>query len=105
MSEVLIQNTRRSHVAYDAVVFDISGVVTDFDVAANSDLFANINVARELTLRTTQSIDVKFNSSSNKAIPLLKNEGIDMTEIPVTNVFISTTNKGSWVRIWITGYN
>lgn len=103
--ETAIQDYRRSHISYASVVFDISGAVTDFDVKANSDLFTRINVARELTLRTTKNLDVKFNSIDGDAISLLKSEGIDMTEIPITNIYLTTTTQGAWVRIWIIGYN
>lgn len=100
------QDYRKSHMAYDAVVLDISGAVTDLNVMETTDLFDNIHVARELTLRTTKRIDVKFNDSANKPIPLLKTEGIDIDDgFPVTNVFITTTSEGGWVRIWIKGYN
>jgi len=100
-----IQNYRRSIVRYASVVFDISGIVEDLDVRANSTLFDNVEVARELCLRTTQAIDIRFNSPTNDQITLFKGEGIDMGEIPITNVYITTTAEGGFVRLWVTGYN
>ena len=100
-----IQDYRRSHVQYASVLLDISGTTSDVDVKSVSSLFDNVHVARELVLRTTQAIDIKFNDTANDIITLYKNEGIDMTEIPVENVYISTGNKGAMVRIWITGWN
>jgi len=100
-----IQNYRRSIVRYASVVFDISGIVEDLDVKANSTLFDNVEVARELCLRTTQPIDIKFNSPTNDQITLFKGEGIDMGEIPISNVYITTTSEGGFVRLWVTGYN
>lgn len=100
-----IQDYRRSHVQYAAVLVNITGTTVDVDLKEVSSLFDNVHVARELVLRTTEAIGVKFNANDNDTITLYKNEGIDMTEIPVENVFISTTNKGSQVRIWITGWN
>jgi hypothetical protein len=100
-----IQNYRRSVVKYASVVFDITGIVEDLDVKANSTLFDNVEVARELCLRTTQPIDIRFNSPINDQITLFKGEGIDMGEIPISNVYITTSAVGGFVRLWIVGYN
>lgn len=100
-----LQNYRRSIIRYASVTFDISGIVEDLDVKANSTLFDNVEVARELCLRTTQAVDIKFNDSANDKISLFKNEGIDMTDIPITNIYITTTSKGGVIRMWVTGYN
>lgn len=100
-----IQNYRRSIIRYASVTFDISGIVEDLDVKANSTLFDNVEVARELCLRTTQPIDIRFNDPANNQIVLFKGEGIDMTDIPISNLYITTSSEGGFVRIWIIGFN
>lgn len=100
-----VQDCRRSNIQYAAVTVDISGVVTDLSLRDTTALFDKVEVARELVLRNTEAVAVKLNSVDNDSIDLFKNEGINMSGIPVADVYVTTSSKGAKVRIWITGWN
>lgn len=94
----------RSYVRYAAVTIDFSSSETNFSVKNNTDLFNNIKWARELVLRTSKAVGVKFNKTTEDEIDLYAGEGINMSGIPIEDIFL-TTNTNPVVRIWIVGWN
>lgn len=74
--------------------------VTDFDVTIDGDMFENVTTAQYIQVRNNDGsniIGVKLNSTTNGAISVAANGGelvIDR-QIPITNLFITTTTGHS----------
>jgi hypothetical protein len=100
-----IQDFRRSSITYDAITLEVSAHVTDLNIKDNTELFNKIEVARELVFRNTDPVAVRLNSISNAAIDLLEGEGINMSGVPISNIYLSTGDRSSLIRIWILGWN
>ena len=100
-----IQDIRRSNIKYAAVTINITGIVTDLSLKDNTQLFNSVEYGRELVLRNSESILIRFNSNSDDTIELLSNEGINMSGVPVSDIYITTTSAGAKIRVWMVGWN
>jgi hypothetical protein len=95
----------RAWVDYASVSLSIESAITDLNVQANSTLFSRIKLGREILIKTDKQIAVKLNLATNDAIDLLDGEALPIAGIPISNIFITTTAAGAFVRIIILGWN
>jgi hypothetical protein len=94
----------RSSANYAAVTLHVSGDISDYSLKENSFLFNKVRWARELVIRNSAPVTVKFNSVDNDPIDLFTNEGINMSGMPVGDIIIGA-GDGAIIRIWIVGWN
>ena len=86
---------------YDNVEF-ATGIVTDYDVAANqATCFHAVTTARFCSIRTDADITVKFNLSTNEAITISANTTFNVDTLEITNIFITAAASAN-VKIFLT---
>lgn len=95
----------RPNVGYASITLTLSGGLTDYDVKANTALFDRINYGREFVLRNIGDVSIKFNDPLNDSIDLYTHEGINMSGVPVSNIYITTYSGNVLVRVWMVGWN
>lgn len=95
----------RAGIVYAAITLHVSGAVSDYDVKENTYLFDKLTYGREIVIRSTGAISVKFNAVTNDPVDLFANEGINTSGLPVSNIFITSTGGESVVRVWMVGWN
>jgi hypothetical protein len=91
---------------YESIEFNVSTGQTNYDVASNQATFGTIfgegkvvpSPAREMILRTDQTITVKLNSSSNHSITVTAGDSPFSYQGEVSNVYI-TNASGSTASI------
>jgi len=98
------QDYRRSTRQYAAISITTSGNVSDFDVKAETALFDNIRVAQMVVIRNTHPMWLRFNSINSDQVEIFANEGINMANIPVSNIYITTVG-GCVIRMLTIGWN
>lgn len=91
--------------SYDNPEFTLATGQTDYDVSTHeSDAFSNITTARNVEIRTDQTITVKFNATTNNSITITSSDSprtwsdIEVTNVYITNASGSTAN----IKIWLT---
>ena len=88
---------------YDSAELAVSNGISDYDVATNqSDLWDDVPSPVFVSIRTDQTITVKFNSSSNKSITITAADSPFTLDglLTVSNIYISN-NSGSTANIKI----
>jgi hypothetical protein len=98
------QDYRRSNVTYASISLTTSGNEIDFDVKAHTALFSKVKVAREIVIRNTHPIYVKFNDVENDAIEAFAREGLASSGMPIENIYV-TTVAGCHLRFYLIGWN
>ena len=76
-----------------------AGVVTDYDVSAQT-LFVNCNKPKFVSVRSDQTMTVKFNSASNPAITVAANTAFELY-MTFHHMYITTT-VGTAVKVLFT---
>lgn len=94
-----------TNTSYNNAEFTVATGLSDYDVATNeSSGFSSITTARNVEIRTDQTITVKLNSTSNHSITITSTDSprswidIEITNVYITNASGSTAN----VKIWLT---
>lgn len=99
-----IQDYRRSNATYASVSLTTSGDVVDLDLRSNTSLFSKVRVAREIVIRNTYPMYVKFNDVENDPIEVFAREGLSSSGMPIENIYI-TTVAGCLIRVYMIGWN
>lgn len=95
----------RSYVQYEAETIVFGQAVVDWDVKSNStNLFKEIQWAREITIRTDADIQFRFRNTDEDAIELWKYETYAHGGYSLDNIYI-TAGKNTTVRIVMFGWN
>lgn len=88
--------------SYDNAEFLLSSGQPEYDVKTSvTDAFSNITTARYVSIRTDQTITVKFNDTGNHSITITSSDSpLTIDTLEVTNIYILNTS-GSAANIKI----
>jgi len=89
---------------YDSMEFTLASGISDYDVKANvTGAYENIGVYTTINIRTDQTITIKINSSSKRAVTITSSRPFELNNlIEITNIYI-TNASGSTASIKIIG--
>lgn len=90
-------------ISYENKSFSIADGVSNQNTKTVNSLFGTVTTAKRVSIRTTSTISVKFNSSSNDAIVISASESPMFLEgLLVSNIFISNSSGATaTVQIFI----
>ena len=89
---------------YGAITITASGGLTGYDMAANTTLFSKVKTARELMIRNTQEMSVRFNGMQEDEVFIDPYEGLLISGLPISNIYVTAT-PGCRFKILLIGWN
>lgn len=89
---------------YNSETLTVPVSQTNWDVRDNATtLFTDVSVAHRIYLKTNTDITIRFNSTSNDAIPLGVDKMFDDDSLLVRDIFITTTGTQASVYVYMRG--
>jgi hypothetical protein len=74
---------------YESDQFTISGAQSNYDVALNTGKPSK--TSRSITIKAFSACTIKLNSTSNDAITFAAGEQQTISDLPVSNLYVTTT--------------